>query len=928
MRKGGAVPPSLADDGFLAILLADIHITVFRMKRSLLLLVIAISILLPVPALTQGTVYLVLGSDTGIWEGMDCSRYQCTYALGLFADPMRNAARVIDPAFRSGLVDSYGTPVRLTWWMMAGNIFRYATNTNVPHPNTMPFYLMNKYHGEVLRQLGDELTLHYHSWVWTDYDGDGTWYWNQAKAFPETAEDFDETLAEILLNEEVFPVSFRSGWHAMDNAWQQRLDQVLPYSLHNDYPAKRTQTTEPIDNVYDWSRAPSTWIPFHPSPSDYQVPGPGHGWNVRSRYMSVADSAFMGKIFAEAAKGIDQVVCLWAHLPETDFPDNIRKVDSSAHRVAPLYPTVHFRYCTAVEAMQAWRRTADTTRPTITVEESIEGTAVRWTVRSNEPLFQPEPVVAVKDRYEQYRLIPCVHVHDLQWQTAEAIPLEDVAKVGVAATDTAGNCTLTFLRPLPEEIFVDDEDTSRVSATGAWAVSQTAAWGRTSRIATLHAGEEVSFEWTPVFARSALYNVFVQVPAVTNPAQTLVFRFRQGAVVVDSVILAQPLSSGNWVYIGTHLLGPGDQHTLEMVASGAGQEGLQVAADVIKYSPLIRNRWLVAARHLDAGEIVMLEPNRRSIVLQNQGIDAVTISGISSLQGISSLEDPLPVVIPPMRSRTLTLQLQPTGAGPVVDTLSIASDDPHHLLTQITVSAIAREYFTIVDDRDSLAYAETGAWSFSVAQAYGTTSRYAFPAANVSATFAARPKKKGLYDVLSIVPTTVNASPRARYLLLVNGISVDSVFIDQNTGSGAWASLLQHAIPAAAETKVVITDAQSTPASGKVLRADAIRFQWVQETPTSVGSDREEPETFALLQNYPNPFNPATVVGYQLPEPSDVKLVVFDILGREVSLLVQERQPRGKYEVRFDGASVASGVYLCRLTAGGFVQSKRMLLVR
>jgi len=121
----------------------------------------------------HGTVYLVLGSDTAIWEGLDVSHYNCTIIPGLFSDPSRNAARVMDPAFRSGMTDSYGTPLKLTWWMMAGNMFRHATNTNVPFPNTMTTYLMKKYNGSAIQQWGDELTLHYHTYVWSDYDGDG-----------------------------------------------------------------------------------------------------------------------------------------------------------------------------------------------------------------------------------------------------------------------------------------------------------------------------------------------------------------------------------------------------------------------------------------------------------------------------------------------------------------------------------------------------------------------------------------------------------------------------------------------------------------------------------------------------------------------------------------------------------------------------------
>ena len=86
--------------------------------------------------------------------------------------------------------------------------------------------------------------------------------------------------------------------------------------------------------------------------------------------------------------------------------------------------------------------------------------------------------------------------------------------------------------------------------------------------------------------------------------------------------------------------------------------------------------------------------------------------------------------------------------------------------------------------------------------------------------------------------------------------------------------------------------------------------------------------TFNLEQNYPNPFNPTTIVTYQVPVASDVQLVVYDALGREVALLANERKAPGSYQVKFDAARLASGVYVYRLTAGSFVQLRKMLLVR
>ncbi len=88
------------------------------------------------------------------------------------------------------------------------------------------------------------------------------------------------------------------------------------------------------------------------------------------------------------------------------------------------------------------------------------------------------------------------------------------------------------------------------------------------------------------------------------------------------------------------------------------------------------------------------------------------------------------------------------------------------------------------------------------------------------------------------------------------------------------------------------------------------------------------PLSFALEQNYPNPFNPRTVVRYQLPVAGHVQLKVFDILGREVTTLVNDFRGPGRYEIQFDASSLASGVYFYRLTTDGFTRTMKMALVR
>jgi len=99
--------------------------------------------------------------------------------------------------------------------------------------------------------------------------------------------------------------------------------------------------------------------------------------------------------------------------------------------------------------------------------------------------------------------------------------------------------------------------------------------------------------------------------------------------------------------------------------------------------------------------------------------------------------------------------------------------------------------------------------------------------------------------------------------------------------------------------------------------------------PTSVGEpSREISSAFRLEQNYPNPFNPNSEIRYQISEFRHVKLAVYDLLGREVAVLVNERKAPGSYTAQFNASGLASGVYFCRIQVGNFLQSKEMLVIK
>ena len=88
------------------------------------------------------------------------------------------------------------------------------------------------------------------------------------------------------------------------------------------------------------------------------------------------------------------------------------------------------------------------------------------------------------------------------------------------------------------------------------------------------------------------------------------------------------------------------------------------------------------------------------------------------------------------------------------------------------------------------------------------------------------------------------------------------------------------------------------------------------------------PIVYSLSQNYPNPFNPSTTINFSIPQNAQVTLKIFDVLGKEVGTLLDQEVPSGNHEVQFDATGIPSGVYFYTLTAGNFVESKKMILLK
>jgi hypothetical protein len=102
---------------------------------------------------------------------------------------------------------------------------------------------------------------------------------------------------------------------------------------------------------------------------------------------------------------------------------------------------------------------------------------------------------------------------------------------------------------------------------------------------------------------------------------------------------------------------------------------------------------------------------------------------------------------------------------------------------------------------------------------------------------------------------------------------------------------------------------------------------WIGETVAGIG-DEIMPLTYALHPNYPNPFNPVTHIQFTIPEQTVVKLQIFNVLGRQVDVLVNETLPIGHHEILWNPKNLSSGFYFYKLEAGSFMQTRKMILLK
>lgn len=891
---------------------------------------IIVTIFLFVSLLTAGgNLYLVIGSDTGIWEGAITRVKYNYYRQGLYTDPSKNAYAIMDPVFRDSLRDSEGRMMPQTWWMHGGNMFRNATNTNFPLNNTMCLYLMKKYHGEAIKRYGDELTLHYHTWEWSDYDGDGVYYWNQTPSFINCRQDFWETVGHYLLYEDVFPVSFRSGWHYMDNEWQKDLDDFIPFSMHNAWPANRTweeNNTEPVNNVYVWVDAPNTFIPYHPSPENYQIPGDGRSWNTRSVYFAWVKESTMRPVFEEVNAGEDRLMCIWAHLPETDYVSETGRIHSVVRKLGEEYPDVKYHYLTAVDAMQAWLGTQDSVAPQVDLQVEEDAFGIQLNITTDEPIFQIHPFVAVENIKKELILPKPMKIGENTWFVRLGIPADDLYRLGVAVTDTVGNLTTEHYNFRPNDVWMDDESPEYFESRGYWKETDNWAWGTTARETPVLPGDSVTAGFDLSGLEAGTWNLFFQVPETDNPVDRLTIRY----VTEDTVISMNRFHHGvkphQWIFGGSINLDPVDYPRVEFTGRNYSLKHQDLILDAVHLSACYTEGYLYTqTSKIHEPEASYFDTLFIDIPLQNGGITPITLGNITLTQSTGTFIGVNPTNLDPYARDTLHLAWYYENETHILDTVKIHWN-PDGQIMSIPVDITMNNYYLIVDNDDKEGYVEMGNWRTSVTQAYGPTSRFAPLADGPSSVhYLFKPAVSGLYSVQEMIPKSENACDKTDYIVKVNGVTMDSIQLNQNRDFTDWFEIFQVYLPA--ESQVTFTVSQKNATSQYCLRADAAKILLLDKDYVSA-KDILLPSETSLDPVYPNPFNAMAMIPFRLKEGGEVVLRMYDVTGREVTEYVETFTHGGRYEYVFDGSQLSSGVYIVRFSHKDVNQSRKILLIK
>ena len=296
---------------------------------------------------------------------------------------------------------------------------------------------------------------------------------------------------------------------------------------------------------------------------------------------------------------------------------------------------------------------------------------------------------------------------------------------------------------------------------------------------------------------------------------------------------------------------------------------------------------LYSSSNLDYGRVKVGQYKDTVVTISNDGNDTLKISSISSSVSAFSAR-PTSATIPPSKSFIDTIRFVPTSGGNmdanvVLNSNALTSPD------SIKVSGFGLSY----ELRLSTASIDVG---LVLLGKYKDTT---FTIANIGSDTLKITGISSTAQGITIRPTG--------FSILPNAFATDTIRFAPTILGPISGSI------------IIASNAQPSP--------DSVRVAASGVTATTEVAQDGLPRSFELNQNYPNPFNPSTTISYSLPKTTNVSLRIFNTLGQEVVVLVNEQRSPGYYQVQWN-ANVPSGIYFYHLQAGEFVDTKKMILLR
>lgn len=360
--------------------------------------------------------------------------------------------RVMAPAFRLRQPDSFGGGWVFNWHCLDHVGFEYN-----PRRRDMGYHNIFDHYQRVLatkKETRDRIHWHFHPMsTYRDAHRCATSFVNSPELY--------QILCRRILERNWFPTVFRAGFQTErpDSHWF--LEQWLPFDISNMALDDNSELDRTRDfrngRSGDWRLAPSDWSVYQPSHDNYQLPGIcnrriGRALNVLNRIASI-DQREMDKAFARAQAGKPALVGIASH----DFRDLGAEVDYLRDLIAESarrYPEVRFKYCEGVEAFRSAIWPQGIPGKALELElifhpSSVDDYAGIEVVTKNGKVFGPQPFLAIETRSRRF-------IHDNldfapsrdRWFYAfhpDTLPLSDIVRLGVAANDEFGNCSIRRL---------------------------------------------------------------------------------------------------------------------------------------------------------------------------------------------------------------------------------------------------------------------------------------------------------------------------------------------------------------------------------------------------------------------------------------------------------------------------------------------------